>query len=109
MDDCDICLKRIGGHKERARLQCGHNQFHRDCLMQWLGVSRTCPLCKAPVEHMDAGGEGQGMAQCRASRRQRRIKMSAGLGRVSQLEEDLALAAELSMIDAQAVYSRTDK
>lgn len=109
MNDCDICLKQIADRKQRVTLQCGHNQFHRDCFMQWLCVSRTCPLCKAAVEHMDGEGEGQGMAACRTSRRQRRTKMSAGLGRVSQLEEDLALAAELSMLDAQVTYSRAHK
>jgi hypothetical protein len=45
---CTICF---GYLQEEARriLRCRHNQFHPDCINQWLKQSVQCPICKKVV------------------------------------------------------------
>ena len=38
---CSICLES-GGSK---LLPCGH-RFHKTCIIKWMKVSKTCPLCR---------------------------------------------------------------
>ena len=43
---CCICLEAIG---DEAVLPCCGRAFHPGCISCWLGVKRTCPICRAPV------------------------------------------------------------
>uniref|UniRef100_A0A914DC97 J domain-containing protein n=1 Tax=Acrobeloides nanus TaxID=290746 RepID=A0A914DC97_9BILA len=45
--DCPICLISYGEESRKAitQLECGH-MFHRDCAIDWLLVSNTCPYCR---------------------------------------------------------------
>ena len=50
---CSICLeefKETIDHLDLARTPCLH-VFHYDCIAQWLGRSRTCPLCRCEMRH----------------------------------------------------------
>lgn len=45
---CPVCMEAWEDSPERDILQtktCGHC-FHKDCLQHWLGINRTCPLCR---------------------------------------------------------------
>jgi len=47
--ECSICLGALDGEgaAEPAwrQLRCGH-VFHEECLVEWLGRARHCPLCR---------------------------------------------------------------
>ncbi|XP_059648157.1 E3 ubiquitin-protein ligase CIP8-like [Cornus florida] len=42
---CVICLEQLLVGSEATRMPCLHD-FHRDCIVKWLGVSNLCPLCR---------------------------------------------------------------
>lgn len=48
--ECCICLQRYG-EEQIARTPCGH-LMHRDCLAGWLRSARSCPTCRADVQHL---------------------------------------------------------
>lgn len=49
MESCSICLTELGdGPMEVSSTPCKH-LFHKDCLVQWLIKSPTCPLCRYNV------------------------------------------------------------
>lgn len=45
---CCICLMDFEKDDECKELRCKH-MFHCDCIDQWLGQNRKCPLCKQPA------------------------------------------------------------
>ena len=47
--ECIICNLVIKQGQKVAKLNCNHDQFHHDCIDQWLNVSKkpTCPLCQS--------------------------------------------------------------
>jgi len=51
---CAICLEpwNCADTKRDSKvlvLSCTHT-FHKDCLLQWLKVQQTCPVCRKPLE-----------------------------------------------------------
>ncbi|XP_059648107.1 E3 ubiquitin-protein ligase SGR9, amyloplastic-like [Cornus florida] len=42
---CVICLEQLVVGSEATRMPCLHD-FHRDCIVRWLGASNFCPLCR---------------------------------------------------------------
>lgn len=46
--ECSICFEDMEAGSSVYDLRCGHT-FHPECLKQWLGTKRTCPLCRGPV------------------------------------------------------------
>jgi hypothetical protein len=47
---CSICLVEFSVGLEAIRLPspCSH-VYHKDCILEWLDRSSTCPLCRRPV------------------------------------------------------------
>ncbi|KAK7363083.1 hypothetical protein VNO77_05212 [Canavalia gladiata] len=52
---CSICMNKfytVENEKDEdfnlSLLPCGH-VFHHQCIVKWLQISRTCPLCRYPV------------------------------------------------------------
>ncbi|KAG8079334.1 hypothetical protein GUJ93_ZPchr0007g4401 [Zizania palustris] len=47
--ECAVCLTEFGA-RDTGRLlpSCGHG-FHDECIVTWLRVNTTCPLCRAAV------------------------------------------------------------
>lgn len=41
-EECPICLEL---QRVCVKLDCGHN-FCRECIVEWMHISNTCPLCK---------------------------------------------------------------
>jgi hypothetical protein len=48
--ECAVCLSEFG-EREAGRLLpgCGHG-FHEACIVTWLQLNSTCPLCRAAVD-----------------------------------------------------------
>lgn len=44
-EQCTICLAKPRTSEFVTSLPCGH-WYHRECIREWLGHSRICPLCK---------------------------------------------------------------
>lgn len=98
MNDCGICLKRVTRRQRVTSPPCGHDMFHQDCLAEWMKVSATCPLCKSSLQAFATACAA--VDERRRTRAQRRICMAAGIGNLSQFDEDLLMATELSMLDS---------
>ncbi|KAL6003418.1 hypothetical protein ACLOJK_023641 [Asimina triloba] len=43
--ECCICLTAYEDGAELNELPCGHH-FHSSCIIRWLRINATCPLCK---------------------------------------------------------------
>ena len=41
---CSICLNLIG--RKHYKTICGH-KFHCKCILKWILINDTCPLCRA--------------------------------------------------------------
>lgn len=44
--DCCVCLEPLDSFKIRITTPCSHS-FHEECMLGWLKVQSTCPICKA--------------------------------------------------------------
>ncbi|XP_062076050.1 uncharacterized protein LOC133780196 [Humulus lupulus] len=42
---CSICLENMSVGLEATRLFCGH-RYHEECIVEWLQISKFCPLCR---------------------------------------------------------------
>ncbi|KAJ3707508.1 hypothetical protein LUZ61_011213 [Rhynchospora tenuis] len=42
---CAVCRDSIGLDEKVKRLPCMHN-YHEECILPWLSVRNTCPLCR---------------------------------------------------------------
>ncbi|KAF3683102.1 putative protein HOTHEAD-like [Capsicum annuum] len=42
---CVICREKMEMGSEATKMPCSH-VFHGNCLMNWLGVKRNCPICR---------------------------------------------------------------
>ncbi|XP_015158916.1 E3 ubiquitin-protein ligase RNF13-like [Solanum tuberosum] len=49
--DCSICLSNFEIGEEAKEMHCKHH-FHSICIDKWLGINRSCPICryKMPVD-----------------------------------------------------------
>uniref|UniRef100_J3MP35 RING-type E3 ubiquitin transferase n=1 Tax=Oryza brachyantha TaxID=4533 RepID=J3MP35_ORYBR len=48
--ECAVCLAELSERETTGRLLpvCGHG-FHEECIVTWLRVNTTCPVCRAAV------------------------------------------------------------
>ncbi|XP_063241298.1 uncharacterized protein LOC134541647 [Bacillus rossius redtenbacheri] len=52
-EKCTICLSEFEECEDVRRLPCMH-LFHIDCVDQWLGSNKRCPICRVDIEtHLD--------------------------------------------------------
>jgi hypothetical protein len=49
LETCRICLETITSDKQLLRLACNH-QFDVDCIVEWLKINDSCPLCKTKAD-----------------------------------------------------------
>ena len=42
---CSICCVEYDKNEPVKKLKCGHF-YHPQCIMQWLQINRTCPVCR---------------------------------------------------------------
>jgi len=48
-DKCTICLSEFEAEEDVRRLPCMH-LFHVECVDQWLGQNKRCPICRVDIE-----------------------------------------------------------
>lgn len=51
LENCGICLSLLD---IEYKLDCEHG-FHRECILEWLKIQRSCPCCRKIVKlvHLD--------------------------------------------------------
>jgi len=42
---CSVCLTQIEKDAETILVPCGH-MFHEPCILKWLDIHNTCPVCR---------------------------------------------------------------
>mmetsp|Transcript_5631 Transcript_5631/g.15825 ORF Transcript_5631/g.15825 Transcript_5631/m.15825 type:complete len:357 (-) Transcript_5631:56-1126(-) len=47
--ECCCCMEDFSGCKKIVCTPCDH-YFHKDCLKEWLALSKTCPLCRSDLD-----------------------------------------------------------
>ncbi|KAI4366726.1 hypothetical protein MLD38_022567 [Melastoma candidum] len=53
---CAVCKNNVQVGERVKRLPCLH-YFHEECIVPWLEIRNTCPLCRHELPTGDAGGE----------------------------------------------------
>lgn len=46
---CVVCMEKIQCRAQRLVLECMH-EFHRNCIVPWLGRRRICPICRTHID-----------------------------------------------------------
>ena len=52
-DKCTICLSEFEAEEDVRRLPCMH-LFHVECVDQWLGQNKRCPICRSEINSENA-------------------------------------------------------
>ena len=53
---CNVCLDNFIKGQISIQLDCGHN-FHEHCIIHWLKMRNTCPICRHELESNDPNYE----------------------------------------------------
>ncbi|XP_010522349.1 PREDICTED: E3 ubiquitin-protein ligase Praja-2 [Tarenaya hassleriana] len=68
---CAVCKDEMNVGSEAAQLPCSH-RYHSECILPWLGIRNTCPVCRYELPTDDAEYE-------RRRRRNRSQRAANGL------------------------------
>lgn len=55
-DPCPICYCSFALEEEATKMPCKHT-FHSDCILPWLEMHNTCPLCRFELPTIDPAYE----------------------------------------------------
>ncbi|XP_069137312.1 E3 ubiquitin-protein ligase RNF115-like isoform X2 [Argopecten irradians] len=50
---CSICMEDLKLNEEVKKLPCDHH-YHRECIVPWLEMHGTCPVCRKDLNGVDA-------------------------------------------------------
>ena len=53
---CNVCLENFSEGQISIKLDCGHH-FHENCIIHWLKMRNTCPVCRHELESNDPNYE----------------------------------------------------
>ncbi|KAF8054018.1 hypothetical protein N665_1355s0003 [Sinapis alba] len=61
MNQCAVCMDEFEDGSDVKQMPCKH-VFHQDCLMPWLQLHNSCPVCRyeLPTDDPDYESRGQG-------------------------------------------------
>jgi len=48
-DVCSICLKIFSVGVLDVTLELCNHKFHKECIDQWMLITKTCPICRADI------------------------------------------------------------
>ena len=49
-EECVVWMEKYKPDSEIMRLPCNQNHyFHRDCILNWIESTPSCPVCKVPI------------------------------------------------------------
>eukprot|EP00118_Oscarella_pearsei_P004667 m.20328 g.20328 ORF g.20328 m.20328 type:complete len:297 (+) comp27996_c0_seq2:156-1046(+) len=48
--DCVVCQDKFQLHENVCELPVCNHLFHSDCILPWLKLHNTCPVCRVPLE-----------------------------------------------------------
>lgn len=54
-DTCAICLEDFQHKEEISICRCGH-AYHHKCIMKWMEIKETCPICQRNCRHENNNG-----------------------------------------------------
>lgn len=54
-DTCAICLDDFQHKEEISICRCGH-AYHHKCIMKWMEIKETCPICQRNCRHENNNG-----------------------------------------------------
>lgn len=80
---CPICLGAFCAGETLSCLPCGH-EHHRACLVEWLRLSASCPMCKCACAEPFAGTIGRAASDSTAVRGLHELDINGAHG--AQLE-----------------------
>lgn len=49
VDRCVICQVEYEEEEKLVALPCQHHPYHQDCIIKWLQIKKTCPICSTEV------------------------------------------------------------
>ncbi|XVF08875.1 hypothetical protein REPUB_Repub07fG0041900 [Reevesia pubescens] len=55
---CAVCKDEINLGEKMKQLPCAH-RYHEDCIIPWLGIRNTCPVCRYELPTDDADYESR--------------------------------------------------
>ena len=58
-EECCICMDDLNNEKTQI-LKCRH-RFHEECIKEWYGTDRTCPLCREDINIGPNGPQRQSL------------------------------------------------
>lgn len=70
---CPICLKEFGHEEIVTEMPCCHI-FHDDCILPWLQVVNTCPVCRHELPTDDPNYEALKAQKERMKQRQEALE-----------------------------------
>jgi len=98
---CSVCWDDFKLDEEVKRLRCDH-YFHEDCIIPWLELHNTCPICRKEQED-DSGsgnaGENSGSQESESS-------ATGGAGSISQQQASPHTSSSSSTSSATASGTR---
>lgn len=56
--ECNICLTNFAIGDTVTKLHCSH-EFHDNCIIHWLKMHNTCPVCRSELESNDPNYENR--------------------------------------------------